>query len=146
MLTSCDTNIFLYYLNEQCVEHSKAKAFLSSQFINEKFAVCELVLIELYILIRNPSVVKNPLSNQEAVQVVESFRSNPRWRVIDYPGGLMNEIWQTTNKRKESRQNIFDTRLAFTLRYHGVSTFATHNVKDFSHFDFLKVINPIGNN
>jgi hypothetical protein len=43
-----------------------------------------------------------------------------------------------------ARRRIYDTRLALTLRHHGVSDFATANVKDFEGFGFSRVWNPLG--
>jgi predicted nucleic acid-binding protein len=36
-----------------------------------------------------------------------------------------------------------DARLALTLRHHGVTEFATSNVKDFEGFGFNRVWNPL---
>jgi toxin-antitoxin system PIN domain toxin len=143
MLTSCDTNILLYYLNADCKEHAAAKEFIEAEWNNELFAVCELVLIELYVLLRTPSVVANPMSSSEAINIVEQFRANPSWRVIDYPGALMDKIWALAKRKNFARREIFDARLALTLSHRGVSRFATHNPKHFLQYEFEKVFDPI---
>jgi hypothetical protein len=38
---------------------------------------------------------------------------------------------------------VFDARLALTLRHHGVSEFATANIKDSAGFGFDRVWNPL---
>ena len=38
---------------------------------------------------------------------------------------------------------MIDARLALTLRHHGVTEFATANLKDFEGFGFAKVWNPL---
>jgi hypothetical protein len=38
---------------------------------------------------------------------------------------------------------IFDTRLALTLRHHGVTDFATGNLKHFDGFGFARLWNPL---
>ena len=38
---------------------------------------------------------------------------------------------------------LIDVRLALTLRYHGVTDFATANVKDFNGLGFARVWNPL---
>ena len=43
MLTGCDTNIMLYYLNADCKEHAAANEFIEAEWNNELFADCELV-------------------------------------------------------------------------------------------------------
>jgi predicted nucleic acid-binding protein len=40
-------------------------------------------------------------------------------------------------------RRIVDARLALTLRHHGVTVFATSNVKDFEGFGFTRVWNPL---
>ncbi|MBL8239332.1 MAG: PIN domain-containing protein [Bryobacterales bacterium] len=142
-MTSCDTNILLYAFNASCPEHARAYTYLRDQQQNESFAICELVLLELYVLLRNPAVVASPLSAKEAVRVVQQFRDNPRWRVIDYPGGLMPAIWRLAAQSHFPRQGILDARLAATLRHHGVREFATRNTAHFRNFGFDRLINPI---
>ena len=56
----------------------------------------------------------------------------------------MNNIWNYCRRSDVGRRVIFDTRLALTLRYHGVTEFATPNKKHFESFDFDHVWNPLG--
>jgi len=42
-----------------------------------------------------------------------------------------------------ARRRLFDTRTALSLRHHGVTEFATANVKDFGDFGFTRVWNPL---
>jgi hypothetical protein len=46
-------------------------------------AICELVLVELYVLLRNPAVLSNPLAPADAVSIVQTFRQHPAWVLID---------------------------------------------------------------
>ncbi len=142
-MISCDTNILFYSLNSECAEYPGARSFLKAHSEDGNFAVCELVLVELYVLLRNPKMNKSPATAEQAVSVVRQFRSNPCWRVIDYPGGLMNEIWKHAEKKDFSYRSIFDARLALTLMNHGVKDFATRNVKDFESYGFNKVWDPL---
>lgn len=142
-MTSCDTNVLLYYLNSDCREHKKAAAFLSARFEDGSFAVCELVLCELYVLLRTPAVLSPPLSAPAAADVVEQLRSNPHWRLIDYPGGLMDPVWKSSRRREFPRRAVFDARLALTLLHHGVTEFATRNTRDFLAYPFKKLWDPV---
>ena len=142
-MISCDTNILLYAYNKSSNLHEKARGFLESYKKNSDFVICELVLLELYVLLRNPVVIRNPLSSLEAVAICKAYRRNHYWRIIDYRGGLMNKIWDTASKKNFPRRAIFDVRLAFSLQAHGVSLFATRNVKDFKDFGFESVWNPL---
>ena len=61
-MISFDTNLLLYSLNRDCAEYDRARAFFSSlPTIPSSVAVCELVLLELYVVLRNPAVLKKPL-------------------------------------------------------------------------------------
>lgn len=141
-MLSCDTNILFYSLNAACPENEKARCFLELNAENEKFAICEFILIELYVLLRNPKVNRHPASALQAVSIIQRFRTNPYWQVIDYPGSLMEEIWNYSGRNGSAYRSIFDARIALTLRHHNVKEFATANVKDFKHFPFARVWNP----
>ena len=142
-MESCDTNILLYYLNSECAEHPSARAYLESKINDSGFALCELVLVELYVLLRNPAVVSKPLSAKEAVDTIQIFKSNPVWALLDYPGGLMPAVWRYAAAPGISRSAVFDARLALTLKHYGVQIFATHNPRHFQGYGFQQVIDPI---
>lgn len=146
-MTSCDTNILFEALEVSRPGHQEARAFLEGHRNNGDFALCELVLVELYVLLRNPVVAKRPLPAREAAAVVQSLRSNPRWDVLDYPGpgaGVMDQLWSRAAEPDFPRRRVFDLRLALTLRHHGVTEFATANGKDFQEAGFDRVWNPLG--
>ena len=142
-MISCDANIFLHACNAQSPLQRQAAAFFAEHADDAEFAVCELVLMELYVLLRNPAVVTNPLSAPAAVEICHGFRRNPHRRVVDYPGSLMAAIWQRVAKPETARRSIFDARLALTLRHHGVTQFASSNEKQFGEFGFERVWNPL---
>lgn len=85
----------------------------------------------------------SPIPAPDAVEICQSFRRNPHWRVVDYPGSLMEEIWRRVAGPETARRSIFDTRLALTLRHHGVTQFASSNEKNFGDFGFERVWNPL---
>ena len=141
-MLSLDTNILIYAQNADCPEHITAFEYLVDCAGRDDIVICELVLVELYILLRNPAVVSSPLTADEAVSVCRSYRRNPRWRLIEN-APIMNEVWMHAGEVSFARRRIVDTRLALTLRYHGVTEFATANVKDFNGFGFDRVWNPL---
>lgn len=146
-MISFDTNLLLYSLNRDCPEYNDARTFFA-HLPNETgaVAICELVLVELYVLLRNPAVLKNPLDPADAVSLVQTFRQHPAWRLIDYPGdtsGVMEKVWHLAAQPNIGRRIIFDARLALTLRHHGVTEFATRNNSHFAGFGFKRVWNPL---
>lgn len=137
-----DTNILFPSLEPSHANHGRAREFLH-QIQGEETALCELVLMETYLLVRNSTVCTKPMDGPAAVALMRRLRRNPQWRLLDYPGGLMNEIWEAAGQPGFARRRIFDARLAITLLSHGVTDFATANVKDFEGFGFAKVWNPL---
>lgn len=121
-----------------------ARAFLDQHRNNDKFCLCEQVLMELYVLLRNPVVCKKPLSAGNAVSVIQSFRSNIHWRIVDVvlDKRIAEMVWKKAAETGFAYRRIFDVRLAATLRRHGVTDFATRNTKDFADLGFSRVWNP----
>ena len=142
-MTAVDTNLLFAWLNRDHAWHKPAAAWFVGEAASPNLVLCELCLVELYGLLRNPAVVKRPLDAPAAVAVIERLRSHPQWELVDYPGGLMNEVWIASAQTGLARRRIYDTRLALTLRHHGVAEFATTNVKDFEGFGFTRVWNPL---
>lgn len=142
-MISFDTNILFAALESSHAQHAEARAFLNTLPSQGEVAVCELVLVETYVLLRNPAVMKKPMTGAEAAGLIGVLRANPEWRLIDYPGGLMNRVWKTAASKDFSRRRIFDVRLAATLVAHGVDQFATRNDKDFRGLGLRRVWDPL---
>ena len=141
-MLSLDTNILVYAQNADCPEHVGALQYLVDCAGRDDVVICELVLVELYILLRNPAVISSPLTAAEALSVCRSYRCNPRWRLVEN-APIMDEVWRCAGAESFARRRIIDARLAFTLRHHGVTELATANVKDFNGFGFDRVWNPL---
>lgn len=141
-MLSIDTNILLYAQNQDSPENGAAVAFLDECSSRNDVAICELVLVELYQLLRNPAVVERPLTAAEAVETCRAFRSNPRWALVEN-APIMNKVWEIAAQTATARRKVFDARIAFTLRHHGVRELATRNVKDFNQFGFDRVWDPL---
>jgi toxin-antitoxin system PIN domain toxin len=139
---SIDTNIFLHAQNSASPNHQSARDFVASCGKRDDMAICDLVLVELYLLLRNPAVVSHPMNATEAVSVCKTYRGNPRWSVIEN-GPVMNEVWTLASAGGFARRKIIDARLALTLLHHGVTEFATANQSDFASFEFRRVWNPL---
>ena len=145
-MISFDTNILFFAYAEDRPEHSMAKSFLDGHLRAEDVVLSEFVLIEFYRLLRNPAILTKSLSPGEAVKVVETWRSHPRWRIVGFPDNsrqVHDELWNHAGRASFATRRIFDARLALILRQFGVTEFATANVKDFEGFGFTKVWNPL---
>lgn len=144
-MISCDTNILFHACDAASTLHDRARQFLTTQKRNQQFLLCEQVLMELYCLLRNPAVCKHPLSAADAVAVIQTYRSNPAWRVVDavQDGRMMEKVWTWAAEADCAYRKIFDLRLAATLLAHRVTEFATCNAKDFEVAGFARVWNPL---
>jgi uncharacterized protein len=140
---SVDTNILFTACNVMAEGHDAARRFLQSHQQNQHLVISELVLTEMYTLLRNPTVMGNkPYSPHDAVEVIQKFRHHPRWRLVEN-ASVMEELWPLAAKANFAGRKIYDTRIALTLLHHGVEAFATANVSDFQDVGFKKVWNPL---
>lgn len=137
-----DTNILAYARIVTSPLHQPAVRFLEEFGGNQEVVISELVLMELYLLLRNEKVLSPPLSASEAVAECHILRAHPRWQLVD-SAEVMKEVWPIVAKEGFARRRIFDVRLAKTLQAHGVTEFATANVRDFEDLGFQRVWNPL---
>jgi toxin-antitoxin system PIN domain toxin len=136
-----DTNLLFAALEPSHVDFEAAREWLGS--LTGEVAISELVLMELYVLVRNPAIVRRPLSPAPAVELIQSLRSHPRWRLLDAPEGLMVDVWARAAARGFGRRRVFDARLGLSLVRQGVRDFATRNVRDFRDLGFRRVFDPL---
>ena len=145
-MLSIDANLLLYAFNTASPWHDSAHAWLTSIQGDEDVAISELILAEFYVLLRNPAVLKHPLPADEAVEVIQTYRRHPRWRLIGFPiesRPLHDTLWQKARSKDFAFRKLYDTRSALTMTSQGVTQFATANVKDFQGLGFRKVWNPL---
>ncbi len=144
MILSADTNLFLYAANPDSLHHESAKRFFSGEASGQqRFLLCGLVLVEIYMQIRNPAVFKKPRTPSEAASFCETLRVNPWWEHGDYEPEVARSLWEWAARTETGFRHIIDARLAYTLRHHGVTHFATANQDHFNGFGFERVWNPL---
>ncbi len=141
-MISLDTNVLFPALEGGHPNHAIAKGFIDGLTQGE-VAICELVLLEIYLLVRNPATCRRPLGSAQAGALIHRLRTNPSWRLIDYPGGLMDGVWRVATRPGFARRRIIDVRFAATLLHYGVEELATANVKDFGGLGLRRVFNPL---
>lgn len=143
-MLSVDTNLLIYAADPDSPHHEKARLFIEEQANPEtEFVLCELILVELYMQLRNKAVFKQPYSAQEAVAYCEALKKCPHWRCVDYAPEVSKKLWSWAAHDKQPMRRIIDARIGFTLMHHGVTHFATTNVRDFQRMGFAKVWNPL---
>ena len=145
-MLSMDTNLLMYAYNLASPYHQAAYQWMSSIQHDEDVAVSEFILAEFYGLLRNPAVLRHPLDADDAVEVIQTYRVHPRWRLIGFPvesRSLHDTLWQKARRKDFAFRRLYDARSALTMTAQGVTEFATVNVKDFEGFGFRRVWNPI---
>jgi toxin-antitoxin system PIN domain toxin len=141
-MLSFDTNIAVHAANTASPLHDQAREFIASIATRRDMAICELVLVELYLKLRNDKIFARPLTAPQATAICQTYRNNQAWLLID-SAPIMSDVWGQAGKKNFAVRRIIDVRLAQTLRHHGVTEFATTNKKDFVEQGFLKVWNPL---
>jgi uncharacterized protein len=145
-MLSIDANILLYAFNSASPWNDAAHAWLRSIQSEDEVAISEFILSEFYGLLRNPAVLKRPLAANDAVEVIQAYRTHPRWRLIGFPiesRPLHDSLWQHARGKDFAFRKLYDARSALTMTMQGVTEFATVNVKDFNGMGFRKVWNPL---
>ena len=145
-MLSMDTNLLMYAYNLASPYHQAAYQWMSSIQHDEDVAISEFILAEFYGLLRNPAVLKHPLDADDAVEVIQTYRRHPRWRLIGFPVEsrmLHDTLWQKARRKDFAFRRLYDARSALTMTAQGVTEFATANVKDYEGFGFRRVWNPI---
>ncbi|MEM7699217.1 MAG: PIN domain-containing protein [Verrucomicrobiota bacterium] len=140
-MTSADTNLFIYAADPDSTWHRSARDFFKG--CGDGFVVSQFVLVEVYMLLRNPAVFRKPYSTREAVEYCRALAGSPKWRCVDYDPMIAKKLWQWAEQTERGYRGIIDARIGLILRHHGVTHFATANVKDFEGLGFEKVWNPL---
>lgn len=145
-MLSIDTNILFHAFNEDSPLHEAAYAWIAGIQRNDEVAISEFILAEFYGLLRNPAVLSHPLSSKEAVEVIQTYRNHPRWRLIGFPAesrALHDQLWKRAADKSFAFRRLYDARSALTMITQGVTDFATANVKDYTGLGFKKIWNPL---
>lgn len=141
-MISFDTNLAVYAANSSLPQHAAARRFFTRIATREDIVVAELMLVELYLKLRNPRIFPQPMEAATAVTWCNRFRNHRKWVLVE-SAPVMNEVWRLAAKPSFAFRRIVDVRLALTLRHHGVREFATSNVKDFDNLGFARVWDPL---
>lgn len=85
--------------------------------------------------------VPNPISVQQAIELVEFYQSlNIK---IIYPKTTQLTTFLDIFKQTPYKNRLFDIAIVSTLKDNGIQGIYTVNVKDFKDYPFLTVINPL---
>lgn len=142
-----DTNLLVYAHNSASEFNEKAATFLE-RIMNERdeeghLSVCipAQVLME-FIHVITWQRLENPLSQSEAINVVQDYIDTGI--VIVHQCDSQIHTCLELLRGVSTRKKVFDAALAATLKDNGIPGLYTVNTGDFEEFDFIEVINPLG--
>jgi uncharacterized protein len=75
--------LVVYGANADAPECSVCRQFIEDLHDRDDVVVCELVLVEVYLKLRNPRILTNPFSAQQATDFCKQFRTNPNWILVE---------------------------------------------------------------
>ncbi|EPG66256.1 PIN domain-containing protein [Leptospira wolffii] len=145
-MISFDANLLLYASVKDSPWNRAASDFLKDLSLRSDVVLSELVLMEFYSGLRNPEILREPLSSEDAADLIGAYRKHPRWRIAGFPEKskeLHDSIWREAGRPGVSVTGVLDARLVFTLLHHGVKRFATVHTDRFPIYGFEKVWNPL---
>jgi uncharacterized protein len=137
-----DTNIAVYAANIRDPRHAPAREFLMSLGTRKDVAICDLMLVELFLKLCNPRIFSTPWTPAGAAAHCQRYRENRGWKLIEN-APVMDEVWRFAAEPGFAFRRIIDVRLGLTLLRNGVTEFATHNLRDFETLGFDRVWNPL---
>ncbi len=97
-----------------------ARRFFADQASGQgRFLICELVLVEIFMQLRNPAIFRKPRTARQAADFCGALRVNPLWEKADYEPEVAKPLWEWAAKATTGFRPISDARLALTLRHQG---------------------------
>jgi hypothetical protein len=89
-------------------------------------------------------VLEHPLTGDQAFEIIDYYRNRTGWLKCDYKIAFWNDMVPYLKMDELHSANIFDLRLAVTLKNNNVQKLYTRNIKDFADYPWFEVIDPIG--
>jgi len=68
--------------------------------------LCELVLVEIYMQLRNPAILRTPLSAVAAADFCDCLRANPEWQLVDYEPAVSERLWRWARSTSSAFRRI----------------------------------------
>ncbi|MFM7180962.1 MAG: type II toxin-antitoxin system VapC family toxin [Verrucomicrobiales bacterium] len=144
-MKSLDTNILVHALDTGSPYHSACFPIYESLLRDRnEWLVADQMLFELYRLLRNPVVFKNPLGASQATGLIERIRNGGAAMHCAYDARLWPRVMDLLRRFPDRKGDlVFDAALAVTLQSKGVKTFYTRNTRDYQAFEMFDVVDPV---
>jgi toxin-antitoxin system PIN domain toxin len=137
-----DANLLLYAYNASSEHHPTAKSWIERVFSSsEPVGLAWVTILAFQRIVTNSRALERPLSEREAVSIVNGWLALPAIRVFD-PGQRHWVIFSELVRASQARGPlIMDAHLAAIAVEHGLVLCT--NDKDFTRFAGLRVCNPL---
>jgi predicted nucleic acid-binding protein len=142
---SLDTNILVHALDTDSPYHAACFPVYKSLLRDRNtWIIADQTYFELYRLLRNPVVFRNPLTAAQATRTIDRIRDGGMAMHCAYDTRHWPKVMDLL-RRFPDRKGIlvFDAALAVTLHGKGVKTFYTRNTRDFRDFGLFDVVDPV---
>jgi len=132
MKVGIDTNVLVYFLDEDSPFHLECRKNLACLVESQQAVVAQQNLVELAVIL-----TKKGVSNKETQFIVRGFLNSipvikPTLLSFDY---FLNLLGRTSKRGVV----LFDLYLAATLMSHRVTSLYTYNEKDFRNIDGIEI-------
>ncbi|MEM1158924.1 MAG: type II toxin-antitoxin system VapC family toxin [Verrucomicrobiota bacterium] len=137
-----DANLLLYAEDTSSRHHEFSRLWWDGCLSGtERVCLCWQVVVAFIRIATNPRLHEYPLTQEEAINRVESWLDQPCVRLIA-PGGLHWQEFKTLLIESEALGNLVsDVHLAALAQEHGCVLYSTD--RDFARFRSLKWVNPV---
>lgn len=132
-----DSNVLVYALNVDSPKHLASRLFLEKNI--KEAVVAHQNILETTRIMTHP-VFPKTLSVKMVTKAIEQMTR--AMKVIHPNGETLATFREMVQKYGEGGNKVFDLYLASTALTNGVKEIATDNVKHFSVFEEMRVVNP----
>lgn len=136
-----DLNILIYGVNRNAHHHQTAKAWLEEQLNgNELIGIPWLVILGFLRIMTNGKIFPAPLSEDEAVEVADSWLSHPLVRIPSPKPAHWKLVKELISESGTAGNLTSDIHIAALTILHGATLFTLDN--DFGRFKGLRWKRP----
>ncbi len=138
-----DTNILVYAINKDSPYHIVGRGILDDANNGNLHAfVSPQVLSELYATLTNTSRIENPLTPEDAYDVVKRLLDSEIIGKIFPQETTLGKALLLAKENNIRAQEFFDVLIVATMLDNDIDTIYTANEDDFSKYNEINVYNP----
>lgn len=134
-----DTNVLIYAINSDSVHHDKTRKALDSlQNKHFRFCVTEQIIRETLVVATQSRFLSHPLNPLEAKKLATQLL----YKFVFLPSNNYSRLCllELISQYKITGRLIHDANIIAVMQSHGVKHLFTYNIKDFSHFRGISLI------